>query len=545
MKRERIIIFSSFLIFGFILFSGCGKKENAIKPESVSVDKAVKTSYESVEVGENDPLVYLQALDAKASSFDETPDWAPEPDAMAPVDGNMLTRWSSGYEGASEWITFDLGRESVASNVIIRWERAYATKYKILVSNNNEDWVEVYNETDCKGVAVESTFPAVKCRYLKVLCLEKVEEKWGISIWEIEIYGPKSFNPQSTILKENYLSTAEDEKKKEEAMKLIEEFAAAPVPVADDPVQQGAVYTSWMSDELLMPASDITLVSLKKMGFDSVAIMIPAYQEDLDSPEVFTNDSPGGDTPTDDSIIHAINTCHKLGIRVMLKPHIDPRTDEARVNIIPSEAWFNSYEKLILRYAVIAEKNSVEIFSIGTELEGTTFDMWDARWREIIKKVKEVYKGKLTYSANWTEYKEVPFWDEMDFIGIDAYFPLTTKDNPAQEELAAAWNKTADDIQLWLNENGLTNKSVIFTEIGYTSTTGTNRQPWVAITTIENQDEQANSLEATFSVLKERPWFKGYYLWQYMPQERWSPLGFTVRDKKAEQVVAEWNKRFI
>jgi len=45
-----------------------------------------------------------------------------------------------------------------------------------------------------------------------------------------------------------------------------------------------------------------------------------------------------------------------------------------------------------------------------------------------------------------------------------------------------------------------------------------------------------------FTVLSKRPWFKGYYIWQYFPQERWSPLGFTVKGKKAEEVIKNWLK---
>ena len=157
--------------------------------------------------------------------------------------------------------------------------------------------------------------------------------------------------------------------------------------------------------------------------------MVPAYQEEIDSEVIFTNDKPDGDTPTIESLKHAIETCHKIGLRVMIKPHVDPRTDEARINIMPSEKWFDSYEEFAIRYAKFSQENDVEIYAIGTELEATTFEAWTHRWDQIIDKVKQVYSGKLTYAANWTEYKEVPFWDKMDVIGIDAYFPLTNDNN--------------------------------------------------------------------------------------------------------------------
>ena len=48
-------------------------------------------------------------------------------------------------------------------------------------------------------------------------------------------------------------------------------------------------------------------------------------------------------------------------------------------------------------------------------------------WNELILKIKKLYKGKLTYAANWDEYKRIHFWNVLDYIGVDAYFPLTDK----------------------------------------------------------------------------------------------------------------------
>ncbi|MGB2600347.1 MAG: discoidin domain-containing protein [Candidatus Omnitrophota bacterium] len=533
MSKVNLLIL--LLIAGALVVSGCG-----VQQEGPSRAVAV---IETVETVEGDPLMYLEVANAAASSFDQTPDWAPEPNPMAPVDGDMLTRWSSNYTEGDQWIYFDFGKERVVSNVIIRWERAHAAKYKILVSNDAKAWKEVYSEENGQGGAMEASFSPAKCRYLKILGTERVNDDWGISIWEVEIYGPRSYNPGAEATKKGYLGKGEEEGKSEEADNLLDKMASPVVPISEKEFQNGVVYTSWMADELAAPTSDFTLAYLKGLGFDTIAIMVPAYQEDIDSEVVFTNDKPGGDTPTDEALVHAIESCHKLGLRVMLKPHVDPRTDEARINIMPSEAWFDSFEKFTLRYARMAQENNVEIFSVGTELEATTFSAWSHRWNRIIDKVEEVYDGYLTYSANWTEYEEVPFWDRMDFIGIDAYFPLAGDNEPTLEDLRLAWEAQADKIEKWLNEKGLTGKGILLTEIGYPSANGAARQPWVAISNVEDQQEQADCLQATFDVLVKRPWFKGYYIWQYFPQDRWSPLGFTVKGKKAEEVLKDLLKQ--
>ena len=538
MKNKSIllvVLFScSVLLFGCSP-SGTQADTDQAAPTIVAADLEV------VELADGDTIMYLDVASGEASSFDQTPDWAPEPNPLAAVDGDMLTRWSSDYIEGPQWISFDLGKESAVNEVIMRWERAHATEYKILVSNDGVTWQDVYHETKGKGGTMTAAFPAVKCRYIKILGLTRVNEDWGISLWEVEIYGPKSHNADAMRTKEAYLAKGEDEDKKEEAKNLLEKIAADVVPLSKNNFQKGVVYTSWMTDELAMPASDITLAYLKSIGFDTISIMVPAYQEDLDSTVIFTNDDKdGGDTPTLEALKHSVATCHKIGLRVMIKPHVDPRTDEARINIMPSDAWFDAYEEFIVKYAKFSEENNVEMFSIGTELEATTFSAWAARWDQVIDRIKEVYSGTLTYSANWTEYAEVPFWNRMDYIGLDAYFPLSGENNPTVEDLTSAWDKIADEIDAWLKEKGLTDKGVILTEIGYPSADGAAQQPWVAISNVEDQQEQADCLEATFAALSKRPWFKGYYIWQYFPQDRWSPLGFTVKGKKSEEVIKKW-----
>ena len=545
--KKRIAIYATIMLVSVSMITGCTKEESTLpepqKQKEVKLPQAKVAVIETVEVDAADPLAYLPVVAAEASSFDQTPDWAPEPDPMAPTDGDMLTRWSSDYIEGIQWISFDLGSESVISNMIIRWERAHATDYTILVSTDGKSWKEVYHETNGKSGSMEATFTPVKARYVKVRGDKRVNDDWGISIWEAEIYGPKSKNDKATILKADYLSKGADEESRKEADELLVKFASAVTPISEKPFQKGVVYTSWMADELMMPASDIMLVYLKELGIDTISIMVPAYQQTIESKVIFTNDKPEGDTPTDEALKHAIASCHKIGLRVMLKPHVDPRTDEARINIVPSEEWFDSFEAFTVRYAKLAEETGCEMFSVGTELEATTFSAWAARWNQVIDKTKEVYSGLLTYSANWTEYKEVPFWDRMDFIGIDAYFPLAeVNDNPTLEELTAKWEKIADEIEAWRKEKGLEDKGVILTEIGYPSADGAARQPWVAISRVEDQQEQADCLEATFQVLHKRSWFEGYYLWQYFPQDRWSPLGFTIKGKKSEEVVKRWVK---
>ncbi|MGV4428925.1 discoidin domain-containing protein, partial [Pandoraea pneumonica] len=54
------------------------------------------------------------------------------------TDGNVSTRWSSDQkDGNNASITVDLGAPMPVNRMILRWENAYASSYRIEVSNDN------------------------------------------------------------------------------------------------------------------------------------------------------------------------------------------------------------------------------------------------------------------------------------------------------------------------------------------------------------------------------------------------------------------------
>ena len=61
-------------------------------------------------------------------------------------------------------------------------------------------------------------------------------------------------------------------------------------------------------------------------------------------------------------------------------------------------------------------------------------------FKQLIKDVRAVYAGKLTYAENWDCYADVPFWSDLDYIGMDAYFPIAEGSNPSEQELEEGWS---------------------------------------------------------------------------------------------------------
>lgn len=111
----------------------------------------------------------------------------------------------------------------------------------------------------------------------------------------------------------------------------------------------------------------------------------------------------------------------------MLKPQIwiSRGVYTGKINPTSQHSWkvFKaSYRKFILHFAQVAEQHDIPLYCIGTELPSVV-KREEEFWRELILELRAIYKGELVYAENWDQYQAVPFWDALDYIGINAYFP--------------------------------------------------------------------------------------------------------------------------
>lgn len=286
------------------------------------------------------------------------------------------------------------------------------------------------------------------------------------------------------------------------------------------------------------------------MGANYVTLIIPLYQSDKFSADVYK----GGNTPTDESLISAITYAHSKGLKVMLKPHLENQNFEWRANINPQNrtAWFASYGNFLAAYAKIAQDYGVEDFCIGAELISMASAFVNSsntqNWKNLISKIRGVYSGRLTYSANWgppgdsfvDEKNNIQFWDSLDYIGVAAYFNLYG-DNSVQN-LKNQWEgyRQADLeplSQRW-------NKPIVFTEIGYRSVEGAHLQPWnYGMGGGYSPETQSNAYEAMFSFWSAHGFMNGVHLWDWKPYPNAGGEGntdYTPQNKPAENVIKTW-----
>lgn len=199
-----------------------------------------------------------------------------------------------------------------------------------------------------------------------------------------------------------------------------------------------------------------------------------------------------------------------------------------------------TYERYIIDFAVLSEKHNVEMFCIGTELD----EFIQARptfWLRLIKKIKKVYSGKLTYAANWDEYSRVPFWSELDYVGVDAYFPLTDEKTPTISTLNDGREAYKNALKKFSES---TNKPVLFTEYGYRSMDHCASKPWESYTNVPaNVEAQANCYTSLYDQFWNEPWFAGGFLWKWHSPSTGDTSGngsnYSPQGKPALMVISE------
>ncbi len=302
---------------------------------------------------------------------------------------------------------------------------------------------------------------------------------------------------------------------------------------------KGMSYCAWGWDLYSTPGSDQSVANAEAAGCQWMAVNVFWFQDTITSTEIYADSWwYSSSTP---SVLHVIDRCHELGIKVMLKPMVDVKSGEWRARIVPSTDWFTEYHEFLNYWADIAESKDVEMLCIGCEYIDTTGSS-DA-WRSVAQDARTHYSGPLVYAANHGNEQNIDWWDTLDYIGIDAYYPLTSENDPTLTELKNAWQARANSIESWQNADW-PQKQIIFTEVGYGSWDGANQAPWSGPGSAPvDLNEQAQCYEALLSRCSLRPWWAGVFWWMWEtdpnaggPTDR----GHTPHLKPAEQTMMEY-----
>lgn len=340
------------------------------------------------------------------------------------------------------------------------------------------------------------------------------------------------------------------------------------------------------------PAAADSMRRLAETGADTVCIVYAANLPAFDDPK-FTWGDANPRMVSDDEIRTAIGLARDNGLLVILKPtvncadgtwrawirfHRDLTEAELQTGLTgvedpwgeepaflkgrthDREGWtvfWDRYQRFLLHYAKIASEEGAQAFCVGCEMSST--EEYAVEWRTAIAAVRTEFGGTLIYNVNHGREGRVPFWEDIDVMGISGYYPVVPpeglaveeaiKTTTSQEEIAIALVAAREELR---SIHQRFKKPILFIEAGLTSVRGCSRYPWAHHDANPgspiDQSEQANYYRAMFETFWDEPWFLGYAWWDwparlYPAAEADRHRGFCVYGKQAEAVVREWYAR--
>ncbi len=311
--------------------------------------------------------------------------------------------------------------------------------------------------------------------------------------------------------------------------------------------------------------------ALRKAGLNTVSVTVYGKQGDWNTDHFWYEEE-------EEAVLAEIRGAKARGLKVVLimrvaLDHAFPRNQFLWHGMIMPrtkqqlDSWFQQYREFVLKWAQIAEKEGVDVFGVGSEMnalastapigEVPALEQWyleadkqaerkdvllanaadiesrhlwesgenrfenlevyidsqtsawhywagwvafhgredalerinrrrarlEGHWRYLIQAVRKLYHGKLTYAANFDQYHQVTFWDELDYIGINAYFQLRDLleelDEPAlYQRLVEGWKGVLSGLITFRRDHRLEGKPFLFTEIGYTYRANSTLRPW-------------------------------------------------------------------
>ena len=318
---------------------------------------------------------------------------------------------------------------------------------------------------------------------------------------------------------------------------LVLIFALVGLTLADDAEVRGITISThgigrdWGSDAIVP-----TLEDIRAVGANWVAIH-PYASIRADGTLRWSAIDPD-DPPA--HIVRPIREAHRLGLRIYIKPHIaywrSPFSWRGEIAFDRAEDWqrfWRDYREWIALLATVCRE--ADGFVVGTELDRML--TFEEEWRALIAEVRQRTDAPLTYAANWTDYRQVPFWDALDIIGIQAYFPLTDDSDYDEEDIRAGWAERMGELRAF---GELHNRNILFTELGYNQSHQAPIEPWAYPVDGEGAlPVQVACMRAALDAIAAEPRVVGALLWKWFPHPRPVGRNFQLAIPPIKRVIAE------
>ena len=291
--------------------------------------------------------------------------------------------------------------------------------------------------------------------------------------------------------------------------------------------------------------SDETKFSLNELavrtGANLITLIPNGLQETAQSEEICYT-SPA--TMTDDELLRTIDRAHEKKLMVALKPTANCMngTWRAHISFFDKDVvcepkwsnWFKSYNDFQMHYAELAQKSGCEMFIPGCEM--VMSEHREVEWRALIKNIRTVYKGPVSYNTDKYQEDNITWWDEVDYISSSGYYPINE------------FNNNLDRIERVVKQF---KKPFFFAEAGCMAMTGASLVPndWHVRGPL-NLGEQNAWYKTLFTESSKRDWVKGFctwdWSWKLYPLDKADEDAFYgIYGKPAEKTMKEfythWN----
>ncbi|MBI5836535.1 MAG: hypothetical protein HZB25_04760 [Candidatus Eisenbacteria bacterium] len=282
-----------------------------------------------------------------------------------------------------------------------------------------------------------------------------------------------------------------------------------------------------------------SLDRIRALGATHVSVIVPFQQEDVASLQIGL---PPEQAVPDTLLLRVAAEAHARGLKVVVFPLLSVRQHGPglwRGALRPPSwrGWFRAYGERLLHCAQVAREARAEWFCVGAEL--VTSEAHAQLWRDLIRRVRAAYPGRLMYSQNWDRPGRLGFGDQLDLVGMNAYFELTAPDTPApQRGLRERWVNLRRDLE----RNRVGRGPLVFTELGYPSSERAATRPWDHVAPREARpDLQKTCFEAFFRAWSGSSRLRGAFVYLWSAQEGGEgDSGYSIRDKPAEATVGSW-----
>jgi len=281
------------------------------------------------------------------------------------------------------------------------------------------------------------------------------------------------------------------------------------------------------------------------IGGDTVLLVVDMRMENGTASKIYLDMRL---TPNPDQLGSLIDHAKKRKLRVILMPILlldNPKGNEWRGTIKPEnwEDWWQSYrEAMAGHFAWIAQAHNVDVLVVGSELVST--ESKTDEWTKTIREIRQAYKGKLTYSANWDHYTSIPFWNQLDLFSTNCYYKFGDNRDVSVEQIKQKWAEIQHDILAYAKK---IKKPFLFTEVGWCSLANAASEPWdyTQETVPVDNDLQKRLYQAFFETWWGKSNSAGFMIWEWAPGDggkgsEEDKRGYTPENKPAEEVLRQW-----